>query len=120
MKKITSWQEQTYGHGAGTMCMACYKKRQIRFWIVLGILLAAMIAAIVVGAVCSIQPLLIGGFLALGVFFAFSLSKSGQQLYDVFKGMERYANPAQEFACRLVTEHPEQFGRNDVVDVDKQ
>ena len=115
MKKITTWNEQTYGYGQGRMCMNCYKKRQVRFWVIIALFFAAMIACMILGAVLDITPLLVTGLGLIVLFFIFAGSKSGKELFDIWKAVSRYSRPAQEFVSRLVSEHNDQFGRNDMV-----
>jgi hypothetical protein len=119
MQRVTTWNEKTYGGGHGYMCQSCYKKRQIRFWAIFSLVWAAIIASVAVGAALRLLPLLIGGIGAAVVLFAFAYSKSGKKLYDIEGAMSRYAKSAQEFASRLVAEHPEQFGKNDHVYVER-
>ncbi|MDI9497217.1 MAG: hypothetical protein QM270_01860 [Bacillota bacterium] len=114
-KKITSWTETTYGRGIGFMCLDCYKKRARRFWLVFGLLLLMLIAAIATGAVFSLKPLLYTGLGGLAVMLILFYSRDAKEFYDLEKAIRRHANPTQEFASRLVREHPDEFQRNDII-----
>lgn len=118
-KKITTWQETPYDKGIGCMCLRCYGKRKLRFWLIFVLLILTAALSIIIGAKCSIKPLLYVGIGIAAVFLILICSKSAQELYDLRSSAECKLNPAQEFVHLLIKEHPGEFNRNDMVRASK-
>ena len=101
------------------MCPVCYRKRQIRFWLIFGAVLLAAVAAITVGAVIPLKPVMYAGIAVIGVMLILVCSKSAAELYDLGGKLMRMSNPAQEFVSLLVREHPGAFRSSDKVEAAK-
>ena len=118
-KKTTSWTETTRATGGGTMCLPCYQKRKLSFWLIFGAIVLMAILFIVIGLAASIKPLLYIGIAVAAVIAILLFSKSARELYDLVKMIERKTNVSKEFVCLLVNEHSNEFNKNDVVEASR-
>ena len=118
-KKTTSWTETTRDTGCGTMCLKCYQKRKLRFWLVFGALVLLTVLFIVIGLSSSIKPLLYTGVIFAAVIAILLFSKSAREIYDLVKMMDRNTNASMEFVCLLLNEHRSEFNKNDMVEASR-
>lgn len=119
MKNITTWTETTYAGGYGYLCPACYRKRQLRFWAVFGVVLLAAALMIILGAVLPVKPLMYVGLGVIGVMLILIFSKRAAELFDLGDRLMRMSKAEQEFVSLLVREHPGAFRANDKVEAVK-
>ena len=115
-KKTTSWTETTRDTGRGTMCLKCYQKRKLRFWLVFGAFVLVTVLLIVIGLNTSLKPLLYIGIAFAAVVAILLFSKSAKEIYDLPKMMDRKISTDKEFVCLLLNEHRNEFNKNEVVE----